>query len=100
MWLAWERVVPRVGVCGGRQRTCFTCDRQGADLHRGIFRLHKEYFGFAGMGTEFSWPRRVNPVLVGAESELVRDRKGSRGAARTISTGLFSPACPWDAVGL
>lgn len=41
-------------------------------------------------------------MLVGAESEseLVRDHKGSRGAARTISTDLFSPARPWDAVGL
>lgn len=49
-------------VCGGRQGACFTCDRQGADLHR-------EYFGSAGVGTAFSWPRRVNPVLVGAESQ-------------------------------
>lgn len=39
-------------------------------------------------------------MLVGAESELVRDGEGSGGAARTISTGLFCPARPWDVISL
>lgn len=34
-----KKVVPRGEVCGGRQRACFTCGKQSANLHR-------EYFGF------------------------------------------------------
>lgn len=99
MWLAWERVVPRVGVCGGRQRTCFTCDRQGADLHR-------EYFGstrnilalqgwaqsFPGQGglTQCWWEQRVS------SSGIVREAEELPGQLAQACSPQHVPGMQWD----
>lgn len=50
MKLAGERVVLGGEGCGETQRARITCVRQDADARR-------EYFGSAGKGAGFCWPR-------------------------------------------